>query len=238
MKTKIHTTLSVLFVLALLPHSANAESQTGLTDQMNELKIPENTAPAGVSKDKLYSAQSRYIDLTKKFEFDLGGSKNLTSDSFLNMTGVDLTVRYHFNNRWSVAASGSYGFNEFTESANRLIQHDGILPNAAIVKWRTDLLAGYNLFYGKFRINMDQVFYFDQYVAVGPGMINTQYGTSPSAVADVGFALWFGSNWSARFGAKSDFFNEKKRDTSGTAYHLLAHLDVGYLIGGGESTHE
>jgi outer membrane beta-barrel protein len=206
-------------------------AEGGLEEQLTDLRVPENTAPPGISRESLYSVQNRYSDLSKRFEFNLGGSKNMSSDSFLNMTELDFTSRYHFTNRWNLAVSGSYGFNSFTDSANRLMAVDGIIPDVAIVKWRSDLLLGYNLFYGKFRMSMDQVYYFDQYLAVGPGLVKTQFGTTPSAIADIGFALWFGKKWSARFGAKNEFFNEKRVSSSGTAYHLLGHLDIGYLIG-------
>jgi hypothetical protein len=105
------------------------------------------------------------------------------------------------------------------------------------VKTRFDALLGFNLFYGKFRMNMDNVFYFDQYVAIGPGLVTTQYDSAMAAVADIGFALNFGNNWTARLGAKSDLYNEKLSATKSLAYHLLGHVDIGYLIGG-ESHYE
>ncbi len=230
-------TKTLFLLLAITSHQAFA-SDTNLSNQLDDLKIPANTAPVGVTSEKLYSVQNRYIKLDKKFEFNLGGAKNFTGNGFLQMSQINAGVAYHFNDRWSVTASGSYGFNDFTASANRLMMNDGIMPDAAIVKWRSDLMASYNLFYGKFRMNMDQVFYFDQYVSVGPGLVNTQYATVPAAVADVGFALWFGKNWSARFGAKNDVFREQKMVHNDLAYHLLGHIEVGYLLGGSDSAYE
>jgi outer membrane beta-barrel protein len=229
---------NLLSVLLLLTAVNSARAESDLTTQLDDLRIPQNVAPTGVTTEKLYAVQNRFVSLEKRFEVALGASKNFTGNGFLQMTQINGGVTYHLNNRWSLGLSGSYGFNEFTASANRLIQEERIMPDAAVVKWRSDLLLGYNLFYGKFRVSMDQVFYFDQYISAGPGLVNTQYGTTPAAVADVGFALWFGKNWSAKFGAKNSFFKEQKFMKSDMAYHLLGHIEVGYLLGGEDRSYE
>jgi len=229
--------VKLFLVMGLVFGSINAYADAGLSDQLSDLKMPENMAPVGLRSERLYSAQVRDTELAHRFEFDLGGAKNLTSNGFLNQTQINLTARYHLDNRWDVSVSGAYGYNSFTDAANRLMAENNMLPDAAIVKTRFDALLGYNLFYGKFRMNMDNVFYFDQYVSVGPGLVTTQYNTAVAGVADVGFALNFGNNWTARFGAKNDFFTEQKAASSGLAYHLLGHVDIGYLIGG-ESHYE
>lgn len=218
--------------------SISAVADSDLNAQLDELKLPTNAAPAGVTSEKLYSVQNRLMKLDRKFEFNLGGSKNFGGSGFLQMTQVNGSVGYHFNDRWSLFLSGSYGFNDFTEAAGMLILKEGILPDVAVVNWRSDLLLGYNLFYGKFRLSLDQVFYFDQYVSVGPGLVNTQFGTTPSAVADIGVALWFGKNWSTRFGVKNQVFNEKTVSSSHLTDHVLGHVEVGYLIGGGDVAYE
>ncbi len=218
--------------------AATASADVDLNAQLDELKLPGNVAPAGITNEKLYSAQSRFATLARRTEFNLGVGQNFTSNGFVRMRQLNGSVLHHLTDRWSVSASGSYGFNDFTRSAEMLMMNEGIVPDAAIVKWRADLLANYNLFYGKFRTSIDQVFYFDQYVSVGPGLVNTQYGTAPAAVADIGFALWIGKNWSTRFGVKNDFFREKTQLSNDLAYHMLGHIEVGYLIGGNEHAYE
>lgn len=229
---------SFLITLLILGGIAPAFAEGDLSTQLDDLKMPQNVAPSGVTSEKLYAVQNRYVNLDQRFALSIGGAKNFTGNGFLQMSQIDAGVTYHLNNRWSLGLSGSYGFNDFTASANRLIQEERIMPDAAIVKWRSDLLLGYNLFYGKFRVSMDQVFYFDQYVSAGPGIVNTQYGTAAAAVADVGFALWFGKNWSAKFGAKNSFFKEQKYTSSDMAYHLLGHVEVAYLLGGEDRAYE
>ena len=231
-------TIQFLCALMMVWMSGAAFAEPSLDSQLQDLRLPQDQAPVGVTREKLYSSQSRFSDLSHRFELDFGGAKNLNANSSLSMSQLDGTVRFHLSNRWDLAMSGSYGFNSFTDTAQRLMQSEGILPDAAIVKWRTDLLVGYNLFYGKFRASMDQVFYFDQYIAIGPGLVQTQYQMATAGVADVGFAFWFGRHWAARMGAKSDIYNEQKAKSSDLAYHLLGHLDIGYVIGNGEKTYE
>jgi len=230
------TTLLPLMLLGLVPASA-AFAATGdmetLESQLDDLALPSNVAPATVTTEKLYSVQDRYSNLSKRLEVTLGGGQNFTGSSFLRMRQADLTLRYHLSNRWDLAASGSMGSNELTGSAERLLEREGILPDAAYVKNRADLLLGYHLFYGKFRLSMDKVLYFDQYIAIGPGLVMTQYGTAPSGVADIGLVFWPGSHMTVRFGFKNIFFNEKRMASSSTEHHLLGHLDVGYTFGDG-----
>ena len=77
------------------------------------------------------------------------------------------------------------------------------------VKSRFDVTARYLLFYGKFRLNMDTVLYFDHFVSLGPALIGLNTGNSPGLVADTGLAFWFGKNWNALFGVKSYFFQKR-----------------------------
>ncbi len=222
-----------VLALAIVPGAVRAEDET-LESRLNELELPSNVAPSGVTQEKLYSVQSRYSSLKKRSEVTIGYAKNFTGSSFLDMTQVEGAYRFHFNDRWNAALSGAYGFNSLTSGGKRLLAEDGILPDAPFVKSRFDALVGYNLFYGKFRLSMDKVLYFDQYVAFGPGYITTQYASSPAAVLDVGFVFWMGRNFSFRFGVKNDFFKEESLRETKTAHHALGHLSVGYAFGSGE----
>jgi hypothetical protein len=94
------------------------------------------------------------------------------------------------------------------------------------------LLLGYNTFYGKIRFAADSVTYFDQYVAIGPGIVGFSNGTSPAAVIDVGFAFWLGRSGSVRLGVQSEIFNEKRVKSSVLRNDAVAHLDIGMMLGG------
>lgn len=211
--------------------SAPPETKS-LEDELQSLSVPSNQAPSGVSSESLYSVQSRLAPLDGRSEVTLTGAKNFTVDSFLVSQQVDLGYRYYLTERWFIGASGSYVFNSLSDSGNRLMTQNTRLPDVAYSKYRADLMAGYNLFYGKFRLTMDQVFYFDQYVALGPGVVVQDLGTHPAAVADVGFVFWFGRNYSFRLGVKDYFFHEDRRLSSGMANNLLGHVDIGYVFGG------
>jgi hypothetical protein len=88
------------------------------------------------------------------------------------------------------------------------------------------------VFYGKFRVSMDQVFYFDQYVALGAGSVGLNTGRQTAAVGDVGFVLWLGRKGSIRFGVKDYFYNEQRRLSSSRVHDLVGHIDAGFLFGG------
>jgi outer membrane beta-barrel protein len=232
---------SLLSVTVVLPFalpfvmSVSAFAADSLETELQNLELPSNIAPAGISvekAEKLYSVQTRYSELSKRSEVSLGGGRNLTGSSFLNMNQVDLSYRFHINNRWGLVATGSYGMNSFTPETQTLINENQLIPDVAYVKYRSSLMLEANLFYGKFRTGMDKVLYFDQYVAAGPGLIWLQTGRQTAGVLDVGFAFWFGKNASVRLGLKNEFYNRKTLTASAFQHDLLGHLDVGYVFGG------
>lgn len=209
-----------------------APEPKSLEDELQSLSVPSNQAPSAVSSEQLYAVQSRLSPLGKRSEVTLSGAKNLTADSFLVSQEIDLGYRFYFSDRWFVGVSGSYVSNSLSGSGQRLLEESKRLPDVAYTKYRADLMAGYNLFYGKFRLTMDQVFYFDQYVALGPGVVVQDLGTHPAAVADIGFVFWFGRNFSFRFGVKDYLFQEERRLSQGIANNVMSHLDIGYVFGG------
>ncbi len=219
--------------VAVAPAAAatTANAAPSLEAQLKELDSPMNQAPAGVTKEKLYVVQSRYNPLKGRFGMSLGVARNFTGSSYLNMTQVNGDIRYHLSDRWSLNLGGAYGFNSFTADADKLMTTSGIVPDAAYVKSREHIMAAFNVFYGKFRLSMDQVFYFDQYVAAGPGLIQTQFGSAPSGNLDVGFVFWAGKRGEVRIGLENEFFNEKRMKSESFERHSLAHLDIGYTFG-------
>jgi len=202
-----------------------------LDQELQQLSVPDNQLVPSADTEKLYAIQTRYAPLANRHEITLGGAKNFTADSHLTSQQLDLTYRFHINDKWYVGLAGSYVFNSFTDAANRLISQQKLVPDIAYPKFRGDLLVGYNLFYGKFRLSMDTVFYFDQYIALGPGLVNLNTGTTPAAVADIGFVFWLGKGGSMRLGLKDYFFKETRVRSSGMVHNLLAHLDVGIVLG-------
>lgn len=223
------------FTAVLMIGVASAE-ETNLENDLKDLALPENVAPAGVSNEKLYSVQSRLSELRKRSELTVGYVNNYSGNGFLEMKEATLGYRYYLSNRWNLGVSGSYAFTNLSAGGQRLFQEHNMLPDAAWVKYRGALTVGYLPFYGKFRLSMEKVFYFDQYVAIGPGFVSTDKGTVPSAVADVGLILRFGPSFMTQIGVKTDFFNEKRTVSSSLEHHVLGHLDVGYTFGGSEGT--
>jgi outer membrane beta-barrel protein len=124
----------------------------------------------------------------------------------------------------------SFVSNKFTESAMTLQNQSGYVPDVSYVSRKLELTAAYNLFYGKFRVTSDTVYYFDQYWALGAGRMDTGLGQEWAAVADAGLVLWLGKWGSARLGLKDYYYNEKTLFNSSMAHNLHGHLDVGYLF--------
>lgn len=227
--------LAILAGSAVPSFPSWASTGGSLEDALNRLSMPENQAPGAISEEKLYAVQTRYSPLTFRSELSLGGARNFTGDRMLETQQLDLAYRFHLSNRWSLGISGSYVFNTFSDTADRLMKAEGILPDIAYAKYRGDLTVTHHLFYGKFRASMDRVFYFDQYVSLGGGVVGLNTGRVGAAVADLGFAFWIGRNASLRVGLKDYYYLEQRAKSSGWSHNLLGHFDVGYVFGGDET---
>lgn len=216
-------------VICLTGWTAQAQSLEG---NLNDLNLSSNKAPEGVSSEKLYSVQTRYAPLSKRFEVGMGAANSFIGEPFLNSQQVGLALRYHFDDKWSLNASANYVFNTFSASADRLTTTQNIVPDVAYARYRADLMLGYNVFYGKFRLGMDQVFYLDQYVAVGPGYVALNNNNSVAAVGDLGVALWMGKSAAFRFGVKDYYYHEERRLSADTSQNILGYVDFAFLFGG------
>ncbi len=210
---------------------APAADDNSLDAELQRLATENNMAPAGVSKEQLYAVQYRYVPLRHRHEVTIGGGRNFTPDSYTVSNQIDLTYRFYLSDKWFVGLSGSYVVNDLNSSGQRLLNEEKILPDATFTKYRGDLALGYNLFYGKFRLSMDEVFYFDNYVSIGPGVV--QYDGMPKefgVVGDIGFAGYFGKHVALRIGLKDYFVKEVRRKSQGMTHNVIGHLDIGYLF--------
>jgi outer membrane beta-barrel protein len=234
MKKTALLAFSILAVSTLGPTPARAE-EANLEDQLNALNVPANEAPASVTDEKLYSVQSRYAPLYLKSELSIGAARNFTADSFVDSNQLNAGYRFHISDRWSVGVSGSYVFNSYSPAGDRLLSMQGLLPDAAYVKYRGDLTVGFNLFYGKFRLTMDRVFYFDQYWTLGPALIEMDTGRAYGATADAGLVLWLGRRGNIRIGIKDYLYRQQRVTSSSVANDLTGHIDLGLLLGGGST---
>lgn len=214
--------------------SANASPSgiPSLEQQLNALNVPENQAPTLVSTEKLYAVQSRYIQLGLRHELSIGGGKNFTSDSFIDSQNVDLGYRFYISNRWFLNLNGSLVFNDLSSGAQALYAREKLLPDVAFTRARVDLMLGYQLFYGKFRLTMDNVFYFDQYVSLGPAWIDMDKGADWGVAGELGFAFWFGKNFSFRLGLRDYFVREVRFKGADYFHNLIGMAQAGWVFGG------
>lgn len=213
-----------------------APSVPSLEDQLKGLSGPENQAPAGLpygtSDEKVYSVQTRYSPLRFTSEIGIGGGRNMSGDSFLVTQELTAAYRFHFSDRWNVALSGAYVYNELNGTGQRVFKEEQRIPDLTYAKTRGDIALGFNTFYGKFRLSMDKVFYFDQYLQLGAGIVNLPTTTSNAFTADAGFVFWLGKRGSFRVGLKDWYYHEKRIRSEGSNHNLIAHLDIGILLGG------
>ncbi len=220
---------SILTVASVL-----AADEATLEEQLQTLAIPENELAGEIPKEQLYAVQSRFSPLKGRFETSVGGAYTLAGERFLNSSDIHGALRYHLSDRWNLALTGSYVFNTMSESAANLFQEYGRFPDIAYAKSRVDLTVGHHLFYGKFRLSMEQTLYFDYFVALGAGRVDLNTGSQFAAVASTGFAFWLGKHWSSRLGVETYVYNEQRVLSRGLVEHLMSHLDIGYVFGGGE----
>jgi outer membrane beta-barrel protein len=118
-------------------------------------------------------------------------------------------------------------------SGEQLVQQEHHAPDVSYPKYKGHFLIGFNTLYGKIRTSMDSNAYFDQYIAVGPGMLWTDKGNSPSGILDIGLAFWMKKWGSMRFGVMNELFKEKRMESAALTHHIIGHIDFGFMFGGG-----
>ncbi len=229
-----NSSVRISMVLAVV---FSTSARASLEDEMKALDTPENRAPgamsSGADAEKFYSVQSRYVSLHNRSEIDLSASQLLNGNGFLVTRQFGAGYRFHLGDHWNLGVQAAWATSNRSSAGERLYTQDGLIPDAAYIKSRYDAALTYNLFYGKFRVSMDQVFYFDQYVSLGGGMINLDRGSSAEGLADVGFAFWLGRSGALRLGMKNYFYNEKRRLSSGFVHDMNGYLEIGILLGKG-----
>ena len=214
--------------------NVNANTNEGVERELESLQLPESTAGSFVAEEKLYSVQSRHASLNKRFELSLAGLEQFTDTGFIASREVALGVRYYFNSRWSLGGSYSYAFNELTEATDNFFALEGVLPKVAYTKSRVDATARYLLFYGKFRLSMDRVLYFDHYISLGPSLNVLDTGSYAGVAAETGIMFWLGQNWNVLFGVKNySFFKDRLGgDDQEFVNQAKIYLSAGFLFGG------
>ena len=219
-----------LIALTLVSLAQGAWAATGsLEDEIKGLDV-QDAVPAQISKEKLYSIQNRNAPLKNRFEILVGFGENFTADSFLSSEQAGGELQYHLTDDWSVALAYHQVFNKFKDSADRLLETEGLLPDVDFARSRMEARVQYNLFYGKFRFTKDSVLYFDQYVSLGYAQNELGSGSSPGPVIDGGFAFWVSDWGSVHLGVKDYYYQEKARLSGGSRHNIHAYAQVGYLL--------
>ncbi|HTL12304.1 MAG TPA: outer membrane beta-barrel domain-containing protein [Bdellovibrionota bacterium] len=224
--------LALLAMTSVSVMAADAPAEAPLDAQLQKLTLPSSELPPSASYEKLYSVQSRESGLSLRHEITASIGKSLVGQDFVNSFEVSGSYRFHFTDRWSLGFSGTYVNNSLTKAAQELISVESIYPDIVYPRYLADATVGYNLFYGKFRLSMDSVLYFDQYLELGGGLVGLTTGQQKAVVAGAGLAFWIGKNGTVRLGFKDYIYDEVRRLSSSVENNLEFHLDVGLLLGG------
>jgi outer membrane beta-barrel protein len=225
--TKFHTTIALAGLLATGAYAADLESE------LNGLALPSDQGVANVSQDKLYAVQMRHAPLKNRHELGFTGGKNLNQDGTLESNQWGGLYRFHINDKWAVGLNHFRMTNELSASGKRQLEQTGTVADKDFIENQTDLMAEYNLFYGKIRTGSDSVLYFDQYWGLGVGQVQMGRGSATAAVVDAGLAFWISKWGSARVGLKNDFYSEKTlTGSSSNTYNMIGYMAFGILLGG------
>jgi outer membrane beta-barrel protein len=203
-----------------------------MEEQLDSLALPSNQAPANVSTERLYSVQTRYAPLLKRYELGLIGGYNMTNADFVDSKSVGANVRYHFNDKHSFGLTYMQFENRLDATGQDLLERKSLLPDVDYISSIAEASYGYNLFYGKFRLGMSKVFYFDQYWNFGAGTAELNSGITPMINIEGGLAFWMGKRGSIRLGFKNLVFEESNLTEKRINHDLLSTLSINILFGG------
>lgn len=220
-------------IIASLCFSSVAFGATPTLDsELDSLAIPSDKGMTSTASDKVFAIQTRFSPLANRHEIGFSAGKNLNIDGHLESEQWGGLYRYHLTDRWAFGFNYFKVNNELSSSGKKLVNDNGILPDRDFVKSQTDVMAEYNLFYGKMRFDLDQVVYFDQYIAAGAGSVQLGNGNTTAYILDAGFAFWFGKRGGARIGLKNDFYTEQNLNGSTKVHNMVGYLSFSLLLGG------
>jgi outer membrane immunogenic protein len=218
------------FVALLLFSTTAFAADQSLEGNLKTLDLSDTATPKSIANEKFYAIQSRNYPLKYRTEVGIGYGYNLSGNSFLRSDQLTFAVQFHFNDSWSLAIARSQVYNEFSSTADNMVNESGVLPEVAFLKSRNEIRAEYNLFYGKFRFTKDQALYFDQYLGLGAAQNELNTGTKTGPVADAGFVFWIGKRASLRAGLKDYYYEETTSRGSESKHNIHAYALGSYIF--------
>jgi outer membrane beta-barrel protein len=223
--------MKTLFFLVLVLAPALAFGATGrsLESELKQLEV-KDAVPSSKLVERIYAVQGRITPLKFRPEVGVSLAENFGGSGFLDSSQWSAEGRFHFSDRFALAASYSYVNNEFNGSAKNLQEKSGILPDIDYVKSRWEGRLIYNMFYGKFRFTRSQSLSFDQYIGLGAAQNELRSGTTTGPVGELGFAFWFGQHVSIRLGMKDYYYKENRTLSQGYAHNVHGYLQTGYIF--------
>ena len=218
-------------LLVTLFWNCYGQSDLDLDSQLESLHMSWDRLPNIISREKIYAIQNRHNNLEKKHEIVIGAGNQLLGNGLLSQRKLGINYSYYLNMNWAVKVGGTRSFNQLNDNGEILFHRQEILPDKDFSRHSFDVQAVYNAFYGKFRLSMERVFYFDQYFSLGLGSVNLYSGTTPMMMGDVGLSVWVSKNILIRMGLRNEWYREKRVTRTATNYNFIAHTGLGYLFG-------
>lgn len=240
MKFIKYSCVALTFATATLSFAADKApapaKQPPLADELKNVQISSaNVATTPTTGETLYAVQDRLYPLKYGVLMAGGVGRNFNTNGLVSSNETFGNLRFYFNDRIFTSFYGSQVNNRLSGAGERLKDDEDVFPDVTYIRRRADAQIGANLFYGKFRLTMDQTFYFDHYISLGAGMVDQTNGEedlrSRGAVGETGFAFWFG-RVNFNVGAKDFYFEEQRRLSSGRVHHVIGFSSIGVLLGG------
>ncbi len=216
----------------LILQSPSFLAKDSLEEKLEQLNIPSHKVTPVVSKDKLYVVNTRYSGLVKRHEVSFFGANNFNADGHLVTKQGGVAYRYHFNDKWELGARYGRYSNQLSQSGQTLLNEYSLLPDSDYSVSSMTLFTSYNTVYGKVRMTKESVLYFDQFISLGVGRMETAIGNQLMLVGDLGLSFWLGKNFSARFGLNNELYNREQRGNKKLIHNVMGYVEMGLLFGG------
>ncbi len=219
----------LILFLFFSPLSFTSIALAQSAQDLKSLDLGSDAMPQAQLNSKSYIYQSRSFPLKNKIELSAGAAQNISNNGFLSSRQVSVGVGYHLNDAWAFRLQYAKVDNKFTDSAEKLFQSQGVLPEIDYAKSRLDISTEYSLFYGKFRFGQETVNYFDVLATGGVAQTEMSSGSKVGPVLGLGMAFWT-NPISYRLNVRDYIHQENNLGASQSRNNFHAGIELGYVF--------
>ena len=128
---------------------------------------------------KVYVLQNKVYEKKKRFMFDVGYIRGLSSD-FQDTSGFQLKAGYYFTEEWEFELVWNQYNNSNNDTYNNLGLINGVVPFVRKIEDSKALVANWSPFYGKIN-TFNKIVYFDWSFGAGLAFVNTESNARTAA---------------------------------------------------------